>query len=265
MKIVLLLSSISLVGAFHVGSSVPRTTSATTFLSVAPSSSTEFAPSVHEANLLETRKAFFVKSFSGVATVSSSLFLLGPEPAVARGRATLEKSYERYAPRIIAGGNFYGGDLRQLVSKNDWSGIKNALQEPPDRKKEDLAKPDAGVAERARQAGQFSDARVLTAADLFAGAFSDNSISTKTKKMKAAVEKVRVAVNGMQSLARQALGEESAGGGFFGFGAKKPSEAELAKKLREYYVAGGNAWNEYIFAANDDLALQFDRFPFIKG
>lgn len=264
MKISLLLSSISLVGAFHVGS-VSRTTTTATLSSAAPSSSTELAPSLHEENLPETRKAFLVKSFSGVAAVSSSCFLLGPEPAVARGRATLEKSYERYAPRIIAGGEFYGGDLRQLVSKNDWAGIKNALQEPPDRKKEDLAKPDAGVAERARQAGQFSDARVLTAADLFAGAFSDNSISPKTKKMKAAVEKVRVAVSGMQSLARQALGEESAGGGLFGFGAKKPSEAELAKKLREYYVAGGNAWNEYVFAANNDLALQFDRFPFIKG
>lgn len=256
MKVVLLLSvTFSLASAFQLGSvSTTRTSVGTT---------------ANEASL-DTRKDFLVKTFSSataaaVVVGSSGLLLLNPDPAWARGRATLEKSYERYAPRVLAGGAFYAAELRQLVAKTDWAGIKNALQEPPERSKEDLIKPDAGVAGRARQAGQFSDARVLVAADLLAGAFSDNSISPKTKKMKAAVEKVRAAVEGMQSTARQALGEEKSGGGLFGFGSKKPSEAELAKKLREYYVAGGNAWNEYIFAANDDLALQFERLPFIKG
>jgi hypothetical protein len=185
------------------------------------------------------------------------------QPASARGRATLELSYERYYPRIKAGGEFYGKELRSLVATNDWTGIKNALAEVPDRTKADLNKPDAGVAARARQAGGFSDARVLTAADLYAGAFSDNSISPKTKKMKASIEKVRAAVQGMNSVAKQALGEEG-GGGFFGLGQKKPNETELKKNLRDYYVMGGNAWNEYIVAANDDLALKFDRFPILK-
>ena len=82
--------------------------------------------------------------------------------------------------------------------------------------------------------------------------------------MKEAVEKVRVVVNEMQSVAKQGLGEETAGGGFFGFGAKKVSEGELKQKIKELYVVGGNAWNEYVYAANEDLALQFDRFEFIK-
>lgn len=151
-----------------------------------------------------------------------------------------------------------------MVERSDWVGIKNALQEVPDRKKEDLQKSDAGVAERARQAGQFSESRVVVAADLFAGAFSDNSISAKTKKMKSSVEKLTAAVEGMRSVAKQALGEEG-GGGFFGFGAKKPSETELAKKMREYYILGGNAFNEYVYAANDDLALQFNKLPYIGG
>jgi hypothetical protein len=194
---------------------------------------------------------------------ASAFWLLQQQPAMARGRATLEQSYERYSPRIKAGGEFYGKELRNLVGASDWKGIKEALAEVPDRKKEDLRKPDAGVAERARQAGAFSDARVLTAADLYAGAFSDNSISPKTKKMKASIEQVRAAVQGMQSVAKQALGEDS-GGGLFGLGKSKPNEAELKKKLKEYYVLGGNAWNEYILAANDDLALKFDRFPFVQ-
>ena len=80
---------------------------------------------------------------------------------------------------------------------------------------------------------------------------------TKTKKMKEAVSKVRDVVNQMQSVAKQGLGEESAGGGFFGIGAKKPSDAELKHKIKQLYVEGGNAWNEYVFAANEDLALQF--------
>jgi hypothetical protein len=176
----------------------------------------------------------------------------------------LEKSYQRYSPRIIAGGKFYGDDLRNLIEKNDWAGIKDALQEPPARKKEDLQKPDSGVAARARASGGFSDARVLVAADLFAGAFTDRSITPKTKKMQGAVEKLRTVVTGLQSVAAQGLGEEKAGGLFGLGGGKQASPAELSKQARELYVAGGNAWNEYVFDANEDLALQFDRFPYVK-
>ena len=82
--------------------------------------------------------------------------------------------------------------------------------------------------------------------------------------MKESVEKLREVVKDMQSVAKQALGEESGGGGFFGFGTKKPSEGELRQKIKELYVAGGNAWNEYIFTANDSLALQYDRFEYVK-
>lgn len=82
--------------------------------------------------------------------------------------------------------------------------------------------------------------------------------------MKEAVEKVRAVVQDMQLTAKQALGEETGGGGLFGFGAKKPSEQELKQKIKQLYVAGGNAWNEYVYAANEDLALQFDRFPYVQ-
>jgi hypothetical protein len=37
----------------------------------------------------------------------------------------------------------YGDELRTLVEKNDWEGIKNAPSDPPERTKEDLNKPDA--------------------------------------------------------------------------------------------------------------------------
>lgn len=212
-----------------------------------------------------TSRKDFLKSLAVATTfTTTSSWLWCNEPAVARGRATLEQSYERYVPRITAGGDFFGSDFRKLVERSDWAGIKNALQEVPERTKEDLSKPDSGVAERARQAGKFSDARVLGAMDLFAGSFSDNSVSAKTKKMKACVERLRESVEGMQSTARLALGEEKSGG-FFGLGSKKPSEAELAKTLRQYYVEGGNAYNEYIYAANDELALKFDKLSFLKG
>jgi len=82
--------------------------------------------------------------------------------------------------------------------------------------------------------------------------------------MKESVEKVREAVKEMNLLAKQGTGEASGGGGLFGFGAKKPSEAELKQKIKQLYVVGGNAWNEYVAVANENLALQFDRFEFVK-
>lgn len=60
------------------------------------------------------------------------------EPALATGRATLEQSYERYAPRIRAGGQFYQGDFKQMVAKGDFKAIKEATEGVPPRSKGDL-------------------------------------------------------------------------------------------------------------------------------
>jgi hypothetical protein len=207
-------------------------------------------------------KSLFIVS---LAVTSCCNILPKKQLAVARGRATLELAYERYSPRISAGGKFYANDLRELISKNDWKGIKAATSDPPpNRDRSDLTKVDGGVSERAAKVGGFSDARVLVACDLYAGSFSDNSISLKTKSMKEKVEKLRAIVTDMNLISRQALGEEQNGGLLFGIGAKvTPSPAELQKKIRQLYVEGGNIWNEYIFAANDGLPVQLAKLSYI--
>jgi len=215
--------------------------------------------------LATSRKQFLLEQ----AKIAASLMTViaastgTPEVASARGRATLEQAYRKYTPRILAGGVFYAGEMKQFVATGNFDSIQTALREPPSRQKDDLKKPDSGVADRARLAGQFSDARVLTAADLYAAAFSESSISAKTKKMQAAVGKMRTVVEEMEDVCKQALGESSSGG-LFGIGGKKVDKTELAKRLRALYVDGGNAYNEYILLANQDLALQFDKLPFIK-
>eukprot|EP00527_Entomoneis_sp_CCMP2396_P009234 CAMPEP_0198138184 /NCGR_PEP_ID=MMETSP1443-20131203/1601_1 /TAXON_ID=186043 /ORGANISM="Entomoneis sp., Strain CCMP2396" /LENGTH=251 /DNA_ID=CAMNT_0043799851 /DNA_START=46 /DNA_END=801 /DNA_ORIENTATION=- len=214
------------------------------------------------ANTVETSRKVFLNTLARASTAAIVASVL-PETALATGRATLDVTYRRYAPRIRAGGEFYGGDFKQLVKNNDWSGIQAALQEVPERTKKDLNKADSGVAARARQAGEFSDSRVLVAADLFASSFSSqNSVTDKTKKMKAAVASLRSTVSEMNSVVKQASGEDK--GGFLGRGKKKVSEAELAQQMRTLYAQGGNAWNEYVFAANENLALQFDKFEYVS-
>ena len=121
---------------------------------------------------------------------------------------------------------------------------------------------DGGVAKRAALAGGFSDSRVLNAADLFAATFSESSISTKTRTMKAEVEKMREVINEMNKTARIALGEEKSGG-MFGMGGKAPTQAELAKRLQQLYAEGGNAYNQYCYAANDGLPVQLSKLPFL--
>lgn len=93
-----------------------------------------------------SRDTFVTRSTVGILGTTSILSF--PKNAQARGRATLEQAYERYAPRIKAGGDFYQNELKTLIAKGDWQGIENALQEPPSRVKTDLQKADAGVAER---------------------------------------------------------------------------------------------------------------------
>jgi hypothetical protein len=227
-----------------------------------PSSDNNNKAAISRSPTLDVSRADFMKN-AAFLTGAAAVMVLPTEPAFARGHATLEYSYDRYAPRILAGGQFYAKDLRTLIGNNDWVGIKAAFQEPPKRRSEDKKKVDGGIAERAAQAGGFSDSRVLAACDLFAAGFSDNSLSAKTKKMKGEVEALRTIGEEMGSTARQALGEESSGGGLFGVGGKQLSKNELQQKMRELYGEGGSTWNKYIFAANEELPLQFKRLSYL--
>lgn len=209
----------------------------------------------------QTRGDFL--SAATVAAITGTAIVGPAQPAYARGRATLEQSYDRYAPRIIDGGKFYKGELYGAIAKGNWKAIEAALQEPPPKSKADRALQDGGVAKRAAQAGGFSDSRVLTAMDLFASSFSESSISPKTKSMKAQVEIMREVVQGMSKAARIATGEEKAGGGLFGIGGKAPSQGELAKEVKDLYIKGGTAYNQYAFDANEGLPVQLAKIPYI--
>jgi len=215
--------------------------------------------SATRADFLKTSSSLMVS----VAAVSSSLLLIPSDPVFARGRATLEQAYERYSKRILDGGSFYKKELKTLIAKDDWSGIKKALVEPPQKSKEDRSKINGGIAERAAMAGQFSDSRVLVALDLLAAQFSDNSISPKTKAMKLEVEQLRLVVKEMGSISRQALGEESSGGGFLGLGKKQTSKSVLSKRTKELYTIGGNSWNKYTNLANEGLPSTLPKLPYL--
>ena len=205
-----------------------------------------------------------VTALVGGATSGIAVVVSNPQPAYARGRATLEQAYDRYTPRILAGGDFYKTKLKSMIAKEDWQGIKQALQEPPKKSKSDRTKQDGGISERAAQAGQFSDSRVITAMDLYAATFSDNSVSPKTKAMQKEVAELRNVVEGMKSIVKQVTGEEPAGGGgLFGIGKKQPSKLELANKMKELYIIGGTSWNKYIFAANDGLPVSLNKLPYL--
>ena len=81
--------------------------------------------------------------------------------------------------------------------------------------------------------------------------------------MKEQTEILKEVVEGMNYAAKLALGEEKQGGGMFGFGSKSPSQLELAQQIRELYVKGGNAWNQYVFLANDELPVQLKKLPYL--
>lgn len=136
-------------------------------------------------------------------------------------------------------------------------------EEPPQKTKADKSKIYGGISERVAQAGGFSKARVIAAADLWAASFSDSSISTKTKRMKEQTAILTQVVDEMNTAAKIALGEVKPNGGMFGLGAKAPSQNELAKQMRELYIKGGNAWNQYVFLSNDDIPIQLKRLPYL--
>ncbi|KAL7527190.1 hypothetical protein ACHAXR_001845 [Thalassiosira sp. AJA248-18] len=228
-----------------------------------PCPTTNCAQSTSQLDAKAQSRGDFLSTAAAAAVVTSAA-VVGPiQPAYARGRATLEQAYDRYSPRIIEGGSFYKGTLYGSIAKGDWKTLQAATAEPPKKTKADRALADGGVAKRAAQAGGFSDARVLAAMDLYASTFSESSISPKTKAMKAEVEKLREVVQGMNKAARIANGEEKSGGGMFGMGGKAPSQGELAKEVKDLYLKGGNAYNQYVFVANDGLPVQLAKIPYL--
>jgi hypothetical protein len=71
-----------------------------------------------------TRHEFMDTLTRGVTDTVIASILLQPSISSARGRATLEQSYDRYAPRISAGGTFYKNELKKAIEKNDWAFLK---------------------------------------------------------------------------------------------------------------------------------------------
>ena len=67
----------------------------------------------------------------------------------------------------------------------------------------------------------------------------------------------------MSSICRQALGEETSGGGFFGMGKKQASKKELSNRMKELYLKGGNAWNQYAFVANEGIPKTLQQLPYL--
>jgi len=227
---------------------------------LSPSSYKHALPSLSASSESFLSRADFLSAavrISGVVTVL-------PQVAGARGRATLETAYDRYGPRIVDGSRYYEKDIRKMVASADWKGIKAATAEPPPKTKADRKKIDGGAAERAAGAGQLSDARVLVAADLWAGAFSENSVSVKTKQMREQVEILRRVTRGISRAALEGLGEAKPEGGVLGIGAKARSRTELQKDCAQLYIEGGNAWNKYISLSNEGLPSTMSKIKLIR-
>ena len=105
---------------------------------------------------------------------------------------------------------------------------------------------------------QTGEARLITG-----GSQPLSDGKTLTKAMQAEVAKLREVVQELNKAARIAQGEEKAGGGFFGVGGKTPSKTELAAEVKDLYMKGGNAFNQYVYAANDGLPVQLNKLPFL--
>ena len=93
----------------------------------------EVMAAVDDSTNTATRADFLQHTMLAAGGITSAL-LVGEQPASARGRATLEFAYEKYVPRIIAGGDFYKSKMKGMIGSSDFSGIKNALAEPPKKR-----------------------------------------------------------------------------------------------------------------------------------
>lgn len=133
-------------------------------------------------------------------------------------RAAQKRTYFRMAPKIITGRDFYKGELKQAIDKEDWKVVEKAFEVY-------VAKYNPNDPSQIDQTDRYVDKYFLRPMTVFAGSFAERGTSPKTKSMMEQVELFRAALNDLEGCVKDR--QE----GFFSPVIKAPQGAARKKQV----------------------------------
>ena len=136
-------------------------------------------------------------------------------------RAAQKRTYFRMVPKIITGRDFYKGELKQAIDKEDWKVVEKAFEVY-------VAKVNPNDPSQIDQTDRYVDNYFLRPMTVFAGSFAERATSPKTRDMMQQVELFRTALNDLEGCVKDR--QE----GFFSPVIKAPQGAQRKKQVGRF-------------------------------
>lgn len=174
-------------------------------------------------------------------------FPSAPVPAVfAEFRAAQKRTYFRFTPKLTAGMNFYKGDLKKAIDKEDWPTVKTLFEEFVYK----VNKDDLG----SNQMDTPINQQFYRPMTVLAGSFAERAASPKQRALTEIEADFEKAMVGLEGCTKDMKGE-----GFFAATTKMPTGAARVKQAKQSWEAGKLAINNYIDTFNDGLMLELNK------
>ena len=186
---------------------------------------------------------------SGVVAASvfvapAALVVLGPpsspwvEVAHADVRAQQKKTYFRFVPKLIVGRDFYKGELKAAIDKENWPVVQKLFEEYVTRTNKESGSVEA--------TDTYVKQNLIRPMVVFSGSFAERGSSDKQRSLLEQEQKFEAAM----ALLDGSVNDKA--GGLFGTGAvKAPTGAARKTQALQAWNDGKAALNAYISIANE--------------
>ena len=174
-----------------------------------------------------------------------------PQPVHAEFRAAQKRTYFRQTPKLIEGGGFLAGDLKQAVEKEDYKVIEKMFEEYASKV---IANRDNEVA----QTDTYVNSKFYRPMTILSGSFAEKGTSEKQRKMMEKELKFEEAMKLLQGTTKDMKGD-----GWFAADIKMPTGTARKKQAQEALQTAKETYNEFVVIMNKGLMMELNKLDTI--
>lgn len=174
-----------------------------------------------------------------------------PQPVHAEFRAAQKRTYFRQTPKLIEGGGFLAGDLKQAVEKEDYRVIEKMFEEYASKV---IANRDNEVA----QTDTYVNSKFYRPMTILSGSFAEKGTSEKQRKMMEKELKFEEAMKLLQGTTKDMKGD-----GWFAADIKMPTGTARKKQAQEALQTAKETYNEFVVIMNKGLMMELNKLDTI--
>jgi len=185
------------------------------------------------------------------ALATSTMATIVPQPVYAEFRAAQKRTYFRQTPKLIEGGKFLTGELKEAIDKEDYKVIAKMYEEYASKV---IANRDNEVA----QTDTYVNNKFYRPMTILAGSFAEKGTSVKQRTLMEQEVKFEEAMKLMQGTTKDMPGD-----GWFAAKIKQPTGAARKKQAQAALQAAKMSYNEFVNVMNKGLMMELNKLDTI--